>query len=95
MVHSNRKVKTDHSATCAMNGTLRDNYAKQANCLWVDDIYKYCGIIYQSSKIAKASCGLNEKSIKNVLAWKVFKEKMIIEKFRYAAILKGGRYYRL
>lgn len=38
-------VQLSIQATCAMNDTPRDNYAKQANYLWVDDVMKYCVII--------------------------------------------------
>lgn len=44
MVH----VKFDPQATCTVNGTLCDNYSKQANYLWINKVMKYCVIIYQS-----------------------------------------------
>lgn len=64
VLFTKRKVKTDCSATCTTDGTRCDNYSIQANYLWIDNVMKYCVIIYQS--LVKTSNGLNEKLIKRL-----------------------------
>ena len=73
--------RTDRSATCTTSGTRCDNYSKQDNCLWIDDVMKYCVVIYQF--LVKISNGLNDKSGKKSLARNVLTDVWADDDRRY------------